>query len=308
MDCAASLVHECHVSAPGLFIADSDQKWPGVEAGWSLFCRHPAVARILEALRLDLRRSTPIMTWDEWIAMSDSDREEFWKKTRYLVLDRQERKLYVGTHPNVTLFLSMVPLPGAPEPDDDDEDEVPDEEFVAKVNAAESEEILRPEPRISRLRSAVRFWRTSGVGSIRMSCQMTITCQDCPLEVRSLKAGPGLVQNRGRKLPAGLTAAISAVSLAEATAAEAPICLGTGFIDGQGSSTDFSAVERCHRFFGFSTTGHFHKAKASGAASVTISHDADTINGAMGFKQGANGIFRRCKTEVSYKDFHCVRF
>src|SRR5215472_3583319 len=130
--------HECRVTKPGFFIEDSTYKWPGVEAGWSLFCRHPAVARILEALRLDLRRSTPIMTWDEWIAMSDSGREEFWKKTRYLVLDRQERKLYVGTHPNVTLFLSTVPLPGAPERDDEDEDEVPDEEFVAKVNAAES--------------------------------------------------------------------------------------------------------------------------------------------------------------------------
>jgi hypothetical protein len=26
----------------------------------------------------------------------------------------------------------------------------------------------------------------------------------------------------------------------------------------------------------------------------------------MGFNQGANGIFRCCETEVSYKDFHCV--
>jgi len=91
----------------------------------------------------------PIMTWDEWIAMSDSGREEFWKKTRYLVLDRQERKLYVGTHPNVTLFLSTVPLPGAPERDDEDEDQVPDEEFEAKVNAAESAEIFGHEPELT---------------------------------------------------------------------------------------------------------------------------------------------------------------
>lgn len=140
--------HECRITTPGIFIEDANHKWPGVEAGWSLFCRHPAVARILEVLRLDLKRSLPIMRWDEWIAMGDAGREPLWSKTRYLVLDRQDRRLYVGTHPNVTLFLSMQPLLDLAE-SDDEEYETSDDEVEAKVDAAELEELFKQEPELA---------------------------------------------------------------------------------------------------------------------------------------------------------------
>lgn len=139
--------HECRVTTLGLFIADAYHKWPGVEAGWSLFCKHPAVARILEILRLDLKRSIPIMRWDEWIAMGDSAREQLGSKTRCLVLDRQDRRLYVGTCPNVTLFLSMEPISDNAELDDE-EDEASDEDFEANVKAAELMEMFKDEPKL----------------------------------------------------------------------------------------------------------------------------------------------------------------
>jgi len=139
--------HECRVSTPGVFIEDAYHKWPGVEAGWSLFCKHPAVSRILEALRVDLKRSLPITRWEEWIAMPESARDQLLSKTRCLVLDRQERILYLGIHPNVLLFLGMEPISEAPEIDDEEnEDEISEEEFDAKAKAADVEEMFKEEP------------------------------------------------------------------------------------------------------------------------------------------------------------------
>ena len=131
--------HECRVSMAGFFVEDSDRKWPGVAAGWSLFCRHPAVARILEALRLDLKRNVPIMSWADWIALPSSKRVEYWSKTRYLVLDRQDRVLYVGIYPRVRIFLSMEPASHELESDDED-DEITDENFEATVESAGMED------------------------------------------------------------------------------------------------------------------------------------------------------------------------
>src|SRR5262249_43420017 len=139
--------HECRVTTPGFFIEDSTYKWPGVEAGWSLFCSHPTVARILEALRVDLRRSLPIMRWDEWIALGDSGREQLWRETRYLVLDRQDRRLYVGIHTNVTLFLSMVPLSDLSEPDTEEYENSNDDENEMNVDDA-LEELFKHEPEL----------------------------------------------------------------------------------------------------------------------------------------------------------------
>ena len=76
-------------------------------------------------------------------------------------------------------------------------------------------------------------------------------------------------------------------------AAESAILFGTGFIDGQGSSGYFSAAESGDGFLSFIIVGHFHESEASGAARITVGHDADTIDGAVGFKERADGIFRR---------------
>jgi len=134
--------HECRVSTPGIFIEDAYHKWPGVEAAWSLFCKHPAVSRILEALRVDLKRSLPITRWEEWIAMPESARDQLLSKTRCLLLDRQDRILYLGIHPNVMLFFGLEPISEMAEIDDEeDEDEIPNEESADLV-----EEMFEEEP------------------------------------------------------------------------------------------------------------------------------------------------------------------
>jgi tetratricopeptide (TPR) repeat protein len=140
--------HEYRVTTAGFFIEDSDQRWPGVEAGWLLFCRHPAVARVLEALRLDFKRTLPLVPWDKWIALPPSQREEYWAKTRYLILDRQERVLYVSTHSKVKLFWMLEAASHAPDFDDgEEEDEIPDEELESPLYLDGS--ILDQEPKLT---------------------------------------------------------------------------------------------------------------------------------------------------------------
>jgi tetratricopeptide (TPR) repeat protein len=137
--------HECRVSAPGLFIDDVFHTWPGVEAGWSLFCKHPAVARILEALRLDLKRNMPVMRWDEWIATPGSVRGQWLSKTRCLLLDRQDRILYVGVHQNVILGLEMEAISEVSEADGA-ENEISDDDVDTNAPAVNLEDILKQEP------------------------------------------------------------------------------------------------------------------------------------------------------------------
>src|ERR1700735_5667023 len=85
--------HECRVSTEGLFVEDTADVWPGVEPGWSLFLRHPTVARILEALRFDLRRTLPRLDFGDWHALPMAEREQYLSKTRCLILDRQVTRL-----------------------------------------------------------------------------------------------------------------------------------------------------------------------------------------------------------------------
>ena len=79
--------------------------------------------------------------------MPGSARDQLLSKTGCLVLDGQDRSLYIGIHPNVMLLLAMEPVSQAPGRDED-EDDICDEEFEAKVKAANLEEwpIFKEEP------------------------------------------------------------------------------------------------------------------------------------------------------------------
>jgi hypothetical protein len=65
----------------------------------------------------------PIVPWAEWIALPPFEREAYWSRTRYLMLDRQDRVLYVGVYPTVRVFLSFTD-PGSDEPELDDDNDV----------------------------------------------------------------------------------------------------------------------------------------------------------------------------------------
>jgi tetratricopeptide (TPR) repeat protein len=140
--------HECRVHVPGVFIEDAHGQWPGIAAGWSLFCKHPAVSQILETLRMDLRRGVPVIPWKEWVTMNRPERQAHWSRTRILVLDRCKRTFYVGIQPNVLTFLtiqSTSPLQG---PEDDEE--TPDD-FATSPNLTYREQasILCEEPELT---------------------------------------------------------------------------------------------------------------------------------------------------------------
>jgi len=98
--------HECRISTPGFFVEDAVHQSSGVEAGWSLFSRHAAVSRALEAIGVDLKRSIPVIPADEWIAMGEHAQDQVLSRTNSLLLDRNERRFYVGLYPNVMLFLA----------------------------------------------------------------------------------------------------------------------------------------------------------------------------------------------------------
>jgi hypothetical protein len=112
---------ECRISTEGLIVEDGAEIRPGIEPGWSLFRKHPAVARVLETIHLDLTRTLPRILWGEWIALPTAERERYLSKTRCLVLDRQARRLYAGNYINTLMFLSVKADSDASKLDDDDE-------------------------------------------------------------------------------------------------------------------------------------------------------------------------------------------
>jgi tetratricopeptide (TPR) repeat protein len=140
-------LHECLSWARGFVVEDFEEIWPGVSASWSLFCSHPAVAQVFERLGLGFKRNVPIMSWADRIALPSSQRMEFWSKTRYLVLDRKDRVVYVSSCPKVQLFLTMESAFDGVEPDDENR-EVISQDFEAKVDLPgfEKDPIFEKEP------------------------------------------------------------------------------------------------------------------------------------------------------------------
>src|SRR5436305_1289952 len=71
------------------------------------------------------------------------------------------------------------------------------------------------------------------------------------------------------------------------TAASWPVRLRLGFIDGQRPSAQFSSVQSCDCFVGFTRVCHFHKSKAARPAGVPVGYYAYLVHGPMGFENGA---------------------
>ena len=86
----------------------------------------------------------------------------------------------------------------------------------------------------------------------------------------------------------------------EAAAAAGPLGLGAGFIDAQRSAVEVRPVESGDGFFALAIIAHFDEAKSPGLAGIAIGGEVDAANGAVCFKKGADGVFRRSKAEISY--------
>src|SRR5579885_3422524 len=79
---------------------------------------------------------------------------------------------------------------------------------------------------------------------------------------------------------AAVTTAITAATAAAATAAESAFTRrrGTGFIDGQGASFDFLAVELADRLLSFFFRRHFYKSETFAASREFVDDDLSGIN------------------------------
>src|SRR5215471_774513 len=93
-------------------------------------------------------------------------------------------------------------------------------------------------------------------------------------------------------------------ALASETAATAAgsLRLRTGFVDVARPAFQLHAVERGNRLFALAVVSHFDKSETAGLTRIPILHKVDTADRAMRFEQGAEGVFRYSKSEITYED------
>src|SRR5215469_5522924 len=72
-----------------------------------------------------------------------------------------------------------------------------------------------------------------------------------------------------------------------------PVRLGSGLIDCQSPTPQFSSVQSCDGFIGFAGIQHLDKRKATGAAGFSVGHNAYFIHGSMRFEKSAQLGFLR---------------
>ena len=78
-----------------------------------------------------------------------------------------------------------------------------------------------------------------------------------------------------------------------------------GFVDGEGASLDFLAVEGADSRVGFGRVSHGDERKAAGAAGCAIHHEGDVRDFAMLFEKILEIVFSGLKREITYVQFHC---
>jgi hypothetical protein len=99
--------------------------------------------------------------------------------------------------------------------------------------------------------------------------------------------------------PSSIAAVATAAIVAKATSAAAAILAGFGFIDFQGATTDFLAIEVLNRRCGLFLAGHFHEGKASRASGVAVFHNTGRLNRAGLAKQLLQLLTGGLESEVS---------
>jgi tetratricopeptide (TPR) repeat protein len=154
--------HEWRPDKLGFYIDDGQWNWQGSAPGWSLFLVHPAVTCICERARLDLHRSAPVIPRQEYLAMAKADKEQFWRQSRSLVLDRNCRRLYVTRRDNATFFVVASSIARTLDMHDEQDEEDADELHVLKPEDHELEppevDSQPPIPVARRTLKEMRFW------------------------------------------------------------------------------------------------------------------------------------------------------
>jgi len=113
------------------------------------------------------------------------------------------------------------------------------------------------------------------------------------------KGGAVAPPESGLKCLPALLASAAATAAAVTAATAAAIFLRPGFIHVQCPAVQVAAIEPGNGLVGLRMIAHFHESKASGPPGFAIGYKVDTVNRAIRFKQGANGIFRGPEAEIS---------
>jgi hypothetical protein len=106
----------------------------------------------------------------------------------------------------------------------------------------------------------------------------------------------------GAAAAAAPTSALAAKAAASSRAKPAPAFrFGTGFIDGEGASAKFLAVEIRNSFCGRVIIGHLDEGKAPRLARVAVCHDPDLLDFTECTEQIPEFVFGSGKGKVPYK-------
>ena len=103
--------------------------------------------------------------------------------------------------------------------------------------------------------------------------------------------------------PGSTIAAIATAAIVAKATSAAAIFTWFGFIDLQGATTDFLAIELLNRRSGFFLAGHFDEGKASRAPGVAGFHNAGRLNRAGLTKQLLQFLIGGLESEVSNIEF-----
>ena len=154
--------HEWRPDKLGFYIDDGQGNWQGSVPGWSLFLGHPAITCICELAQLDLHRSAPVIPRQAYLAMAEADKEQFWRQSRSLVLDRNYRRLYVTRRDDATFFVAASSNARTLDMHDDQHEEGADELHVMRSEDHELEppevDSQPPTPVARRTLKDMRFW------------------------------------------------------------------------------------------------------------------------------------------------------
>src|SRR5579862_939628 len=116
---------------------------------------------------------------------------------------------------------------------------------------------------------------------------------------RTVGSTSGGARNSTRELSAAqITPLLPAFTPEAATAATGAIPFWACLVNVQGTTIKVDAVDGGNRFVTLSVICHLNEAETTRLAALTIRADVDTINRAVGCKQGTDRIFRSPKTEV----------
>jgi hypothetical protein len=99
-----------------------------------------------------------------------------------------------------------------------------------------------------------------------------------------------------------LPAATATTASATFSASAGTFRTGTRLVDVQFAAAYLAAVQRGDSLFSVFSVSHLHEAKPSGAASVPIRHDTDSVHLPIRLKKLTQFFFGRIEVEISNKD------